>query len=59
MKVHQNARDMLKGQMHIHNYPAMLPGSVIKPGQLRYGEHTDFGNITLLFADRLGGLQVA
>ena len=60
VKVHQNARDMLKGhtQMRIHNYPAMPPGSVIKPGQLRCGEHTDFGSITLLFADRLGGLQV-
>ena len=60
MKVHQNARDMEKGntQMRVHNYPAMAPGSVIKPGQLRCGEHFDFGSITLLFADRPGGLQV-
>ena len=60
MKVHQNARDMQKGntQMRIHNYPALSPGSEVKPGQLRCGEHHDFGSITLLFADRLGGLQV-
>ena len=45
-------------QMRVHNYPAMAPGSVIKPGQLRCGEHFDFGSITLLFADRPGGLQV-
>ena len=60
VKVHQNARDMEKGntQMRIHNYPAISPGSVIKPGQLRCGEHFDFGSITLLFADHPGGLQV-
>ena len=45
--------------MKVHDYPAMRPGSVIKPGQLRCGEHIGFGSITLLFADCLGGLQVA
>lgn len=60
MNAHQNARDMQKGntQMRVHNYPAVLPSSVIKPGQLRCGEHFDFGSITLLFADCLGGLEV-
>ena len=60
VKAHQCARDVQKnyGSMRIHNYPAIPDGRVIKPGQLRCGEHHDFGSITLLFADCLGGLQV-
>ncbi|XP_046543318.1 proline hydroxylase buaE-like [Haliotis rubra] len=37
-------------------YPA-LSGSV-KPGQVRCGEHSDYGTITLLFQDDIGGLEV-
>ena len=32
--------------------------SEVKPGQLRLGEHTDYGTLTLLFQDDIGGLQV-
>ena len=30
----------------------------LKEGQLRLGEHTDYGTITLLFQDQVGGLEV-
>jgi len=39
-------------------YPPLPPDSDIKPGQLRCGEHVDYGSITLLFQDPSGGLQV-
>jgi hypothetical protein len=39
-------------------YPPLPPRADIKSGQLRCGEHVDFGSITLLFQDPSGGLQV-
>ena len=40
-------------------YPPLPPSSEIKPGQLRCGEHVDYGSVTLLFQDPNGGLQVS
>ena len=40
------------------HYPPLPSDVVIKPGQLRCGEHVDYGSITLLFQDPTGGLQV-
>ncbi len=40
-------------------YPPLPPSLNVKPGQLRCGEHVDYGSITLLFQDPNGGLQVS
>lgn len=37
------------------HYP---PVTELKPNQVRCGEHTDYGSITLLFQDESGGLEV-
>uniref|UniRef100_A0A1X7TWL7 Fe2OG dioxygenase domain-containing protein n=1 Tax=Amphimedon queenslandica TaxID=400682 RepID=A0A1X7TWL7_AMPQE len=39
-------------------YPPLPSPAAVKPGQLRCGEHVDYGSITLLFQDPSGGLQV-
>ena len=39
----------------LHYPPLQTPP---KPGQLRAGEHSDYGSITLLFQDDVGGLEV-
>lgn len=37
----------------------MLSFLEVKPGQVRCGEHSDYGSITLLFQDDVGGLEVS
>ena len=37
-------------------YPAPV---TVKQNQIRCGEHTDYGSITLLFQDKQGGLEVS
>ncbi|XP_060561900.1 uncharacterized protein LOC132721597 [Ruditapes philippinarum] len=39
-------------------YPPIPSNLDIKSGQIRLGEHTDWGTITLLFQDDIGGLEV-
>ncbi|MBX9255753.1 isopenicillin N synthase family oxygenase [Desmonostoc muscorum CCALA 125] len=39
----------------LHYSPLQTPP---KPGQVRAGEHSDYGSITLLFQDDVGGLEV-
>ena len=40
-------------------YPPLPEKSNVKPGQIRCGEHSDYGSITLLFQDDVGGLEVS
>ncbi|ESO84918.1 hypothetical protein LOTGIDRAFT_168175 [Lottia gigantea] len=39
-------------------YPPLPKDGSIKPGQERCGEHSDYGSMTLLFQDGIGGLEV-
>lgn len=42
--------------LRLLHYPALQQQA--KPGQIRAGEHSDYGSITLLFQDNTGGLEV-
>ena len=44
--------------LRLLHYPRITEDSVIEPGQIRCGEHTDYGSITLLFQDDMPGLEV-
>ena len=44
-----------KTTLRLLYYPVMTE---LKKGQIRLGEHSDYGTITLLFQDQIGGLQV-
>jgi len=49
----------LGGAQLRYNYYPMIPDvTKVKPGQIRCGEHTDYGGITLLIQDDVGGLEV-
>lgn len=39
-------------------YPGLPPVWEVTPGQVRLGEHTDYGSITLHFQDSAGGLEM-
>jgi isopenicillin N synthase-like dioxygenase len=39
-------------------YPPIPPNHDVKPGQIRLGEHTDYGMVTFLFQDDAGGLEM-
>ena len=40
------------------HYPPIPDNLAAQPGIIRCGEHSDYGTITLLFQDHLGGLEV-
>ena len=44
--------------LRLLHYPSISEDLIIKPGQIRCGEHTDYGSITLLFQDDMPGLEV-
>lgn len=42
--------------LRLLHYPPLT--QLAKPGQVRAGEHSDYGSFTLLFQDEVGGLEV-
>ncbi|KAK2179124.1 hypothetical protein NP493_511g00007 [Ridgeia piscesae] len=53
----QHKKGDISGPRYLY-YPAITSQTEIKPNQIRCGEHSDYGSITLLFQDDVGGLQV-
>lgn len=51
---HKNSQTALRSLY----YPPISADSDLKPGQIRLGEHSDYGTITLLFQANIGGLEV-
>ena len=39
-------------------YPPISPGLEVKPGQVRLGEHADYGTATFTFQDNVGGMEM-
>ncbi|KAJ9154724.1 Clavaminate synthase-like protein [Pleurostoma richardsiae] len=51
--------DVGDNTLRLLHYPEVKSDTFkINPGQVRAGEHSDYGSITLLFQDSAGGLQV-
>ncbi|OAA37397.1 Oxoglutarate/iron-dependent oxygenase [Metarhizium rileyi] len=44
-------------ELRLNHYPGVHPSSLRK-GAKRISEHTDFGTVTLLFQDSVGGLEI-
>ena len=56
-KIGKGPRENYSNIRVLHYPPVSLSGEII-PGQIRCGEHVDYGSITLLFQDQGAGLQV-
>ncbi|KAL7927924.1 hypothetical protein ACQKWADRAFT_318007 [Trichoderma austrokoningii] len=50
--------DVGDNNLRLLHYPEVKSEVFNTPGQVRAGEHSDYGSITLLFQDNRGGLQV-
>ncbi|EFP77977.1 uncharacterized protein PGTG_03933 [Puccinia graminis f. sp. tritici CRL 75-36-700-3] len=53
-KFHQESNN----QIRLAHYPPIEATQLIEGVRERFGAHTDFGSITILFQDQVGGLQV-
>ncbi|XP_021962435.1 UPF0676 protein C1494.01 [Folsomia candida] len=61
IKRHRNLGDLsipCQTQMRSMFYDVVSPDAKLPPGAIRCGEHSDWGSITLLFQDSVGGLEV-
>jgi isopenicillin N synthase-like dioxygenase len=61
MKIHKNLNDdkvVSKSTIRCLHYPALPDGYDIPPNGIRCREHTDFGTITMIFQDAVGGLEM-
>jgi len=53
-----DSHDQLHHTLRLLHYPPLPEGFVPQDGESRAGTHTDYGSITLLFQDDVGGLEV-
>jgi len=60
ISLHKNIGDHKQNgtTMRLLYYPQIKSRLDVQEGQLRCGEHTDYGTVTLLFQDQVGGLEV-
>ncbi|KAE8137456.1 hypothetical protein BDV38DRAFT_246801 [Aspergillus pseudotamarii] len=45
-------------ELRLNHYPACETAQICEQGAMRISEHSDFGTLTLLFQDAVGGLEV-
>ncbi len=45
--------------LRMNNYRLPAAGAVLEPDQLGMGAHTDYGIVTVLWADKVPGLEIA
>ncbi|KAI9727745.1 MAG: hypothetical protein M1834_007984 [Cirrosporium novae-zelandiae] len=50
--------DRHENELRLTHYPEIEAGELLEGSKTRISEHTDFGTITLLFQDSVGGLEV-
>lgn len=44
--------------LRLNYYPKIKGNIEVKQNQIRCGEHTDYGGVSILFQDDCGGLEV-
>ncbi|CAH1790550.1 unnamed protein product [Owenia fusiformis] len=57
-KLHNTLTKKTRTQVRILNYPKMPEDFTKTENQMRLGEHTDWGTVTFIAQDNMGGLQV-
>lgn len=54
----QSLHDQAENEFRLLHYPAIPASELADNSATRIAEHTDFGTITMLFQDSIGGLQL-